>query len=348
MAKGQVWNERIHRTDPRTGVQVVQLTSFPTISMPFTYQRQNFTPDSKTLMFRSQRTPMRDGPWDLFRVDADGANMTQLTESGDVGTAALSAGGKFVYLMRGASLWRVDMNTLAEEEVNRLDGLAARPSSDLAISPDGKHLFSPQSLPDGTPVLARFSSDGKHAAMICHGVACGMLAYDLNGSGLLVAGDYKGASMLMLVTPEGDVQPFTPNCYAHSGWLGCKGRVQGCARWPDRALLTAGKGEAEPQAIAEGPYFWHSAATNDGEWIIADTNWPDEGLQLVQVATGRFKALCFPGSSQGHPQWTHPHPGWSPDGKLVYFSSDRTGICQLYLARVPDEMKEELASGQSA
>jgi hypothetical protein len=345
VAKGQVSNERIHRTDPQTGVEILQLTSFPTPSMPFTYQRQNFTPDSKTFIFRSQRMPARDAPWDLFRVDTDGSNMVQLTESENFGTAALSPDGKLAYLMRGVSLWRVNMNTCAEEEVCRMDSLQPREVSDLVITPDGKCLYSPQSLKDGTTVLARFNADGSDADVICRGLQCAMLAYDLNGSGLLVAGDYVGENMLMLVKPDGSVEPFTPNCYAHSGWLGRKRMVQGCARWPKQALLTAGKGDAAPKVIAEGPYFWHSAATNDGEWIIADTNWPDEGLQLVHVASGRYKTLCFAGASEGHPQWTHPHPGWSPDGELAYFSSDRTGICQLHLVKVPPEFKGELSSG---
>lgn len=345
MAKGQVSNERIHRTDPQTAVEILQLTSFPTPSMPFTYQRQNFTPDSKTFIFRSQRMSARDAPWDLFRVDTDGSNMVQLTDGGNAGTAALSPDGKFAYLMRGVSLRRVDMNTCAEEEVCRMDSLQPREVSDLVITPDGKCLYSPQSLKDGTTVLARLSADGREAEVICPGLQCGMLAYDLNGSGLLVAGDYGGENMLILIGADGTVEPFTPNVYAHSGWLGRTGRVQGCARWPERALLTAGKGDREPRVIAEGPYFWHSAGANDGEWIIADTNWPDEGLQLVHVPSGRFRTLCFAGASQGHPQWTHPHPGWSPDGKLAYFSSDRTGICQLYLVNVPPEFKGALSSG---
>jgi Tol biopolymer transport system component len=36
------------------------------------------------------------------------------------------------------------------------------------------------------------------------------------------------------------------------------------------------------------------------------------------------------------PQWTHPHPSYSPDERLVVFASDRTGTTQVYVARVPD------------
>lgn len=35
------------------------------------------------------------------------------------------------------------------------------------------------------------------------------------------------------------------------------------------------------------------------------------------------------------PQWTHPHPSWSPDERHVVFTSDRSGTAQVYIAEVP-------------
>jgi oligogalacturonide lyase len=345
MAKAPATNERIHRTDPQTGVEIIQLTSFPTMSMPFSYHRQNFTPDSKTMIFRSQRMPMRDARWDLYRVDADGSNMVRMTEGDGIRGAALSPDGKVVYLLRRGTLSRVGMDSCREEEVAHLDAIDPAKPYDVAVSNDGAHIFARTHRRDGAWAIAHFSADGKEAALISEGIPLGMLACDPCGRGLLVSGEHDGAPALLLMSAGGDVQFFTANVYAHSGWLGNTGRVQGCARWPRRALLSAGMGDMDPSVVAEGPYFWHSAATDDGEWIVADTNWPDEGIQLAHAASGRFQTLCFPGASEGHPQWTHPHPGWSPDGKLVYFSSDRTGICQAYLAKVPDEMKLGLAGG---
>jgi Tol biopolymer transport system component len=37
------------------------------------------------------------------------------------------------------------------------------------------------------------------------------------------------------------------------------------------------------------------------------------------------------------PQHTHPHPSFSPDGSRVVFTSDRTGLAQVYEADVPRE-----------
>jgi len=34
------------------------------------------------------------------------------------------------------------------------------------------------------------------------------------------------------------------------------------------------------------------------------------------------------------PQWTHPHPAFSPDEKLIAFASDKTGHAEVYVAEL--------------
>ena len=86
-----------------------------------------------------------------------------------------------------------------------------------------------------------------------------------------------------------------------------------------------------------------SAASLDGQWIVSDTNWPDVGLQLIHVESGRYGTLCLSQSSNANP--SHPHPSFSPDGRWVIYNSDRTGIGQVYVVEVPERLREELASG---
>lgn len=73
MAKGTTYqHERIEFVDARTGVHLMQVTSFPTMSMALPYHGRNFTTDSKTFIFVSQREARRDAPWDLrFRSRTD-------------------------------------------------------------------------------------------------------------------------------------------------------------------------------------------------------------------------------------------------------------------------------------
>jgi hypothetical protein len=113
---------------------------------------------------------------------------------------------------------------------------------------------------------------------------------------------------------------------------------------------------------------WHIAPDQRGERILCDTNHPDEGLQIIDVATGARRQLCLSQSSnQGTqwrkssyalaedfanarnnlswmenaadtvygPQYTHPHPSWSLEEDKVAFASDRTGVTQVYVVEVP-------------
>ncbi len=114
---------------------------------------------------------------------------------------------------------------------------------------------------------------------------------------------------------------------------------------------------------------WHIAATRDSRTILCDTTLPDIGLRLVDVETGTHEALCYPEASCGGsqwkrdcyavaadfaaaraaaerdtslswmemkvdtvygPQWTHPHPSFSPSERWVLYTSDRTGHAQVY------------------
>jgi hypothetical protein len=112
---------------------------------------------------------------------------------------------------------------------------------------------------------------------------------------------------------------------------------------------------------------WHIAPDHRGERILCDTNHPDEGLQIVDVATGARRQLCLSQSSNQGTQWrkscyavaedfadarknlswmesagdtvygpqhTHPHPSWSFEGDRVAFASDRTGVTQVYVVDV--------------
>jgi len=110
---------------------------------------------------------------------------------------------------------------------------------------------------------------------------------------------------------------------------------------------------------------WHIAPDRKGERILCDTNHPDEGIQLIDVATGARRLVCLSESSnQGTqwrkstyalaadfadakknlswmenagdtvygPQWTHPHPSWSHEEDQIAFASDKTGVTQVYVA----------------
>ena len=101
---------------------------------------------------------------------------------------------------------------------------------------------------------------------------------------------------------------------------------------------------------------WHAICNRQGTLMVADTNFPDIGLQLFDPldGVGEPTTLCYPEASSIGEHWngpfpyakgpikvhseqhTHPHPSFSPDGKLVVYTSDRTGYSQVYEVEVPE------------
>lgn len=119
---------------------------------------------------------------------------------------------------------------------------------------------------------------------------------------------------------------------------------------------------------------WHITPNRAGTAVLCDTTHPDIGIQIVDVATGRRRTVCYPRSSNGGsqwkksryalaedwaaaaqnkekqatlswmemaadtvygPQWTHPHPSFSPDERMVIYASDVSGHTQVYVAERP-------------
>ncbi|MBD3188139.1 hypothetical protein GF325_14985 [Candidatus Bathyarchaeota archaeon] len=102
----------------------------------------------------------------------------------------------------------------------------------------------------------------------------------------------------------------------------------------------------------QGENFWHVSASPLGNMLCADTMWCDTGIWLIEFKKqeeGRLFNLCLSKSGwqtsiakemdngTGALVQAHPHPGWSPDGKHVQFTSFRPAqrAVHLYLVEVP-------------
>ena len=130
--------------------------------------------------------------------------------------------------------------------------------------------------------------------------------------------------------------------------------------WSTREMSTIAKYNA-----------WHIAPDRAGERVLCDTNHPDEGIKIISVADGSHRLVCRSESSNRGSQWrtsryalkedfeaaragqagalswmeadndtvygpqcTHPHPSWSRDEGKIVFTSDRSGIPQVYVAEI--------------
>ncbi len=130
--------------------------------------------------------------------------------------------------------------------------------------------------------------------------------------------------------------------------------------WP-HALWRMNWQTRERTKIADGN-AWHITPSRSGSLVLCDTNHPDRGLHLIDVKNGEWTLIGESGASSGGsqwktsryalaedfararnaaqagalswmevstdtvygPQWTHPHPSFSPDERRVVFTSDRT------------------------
>lgn len=137
------------------------------------------------------------------------------------------------------------------------------------------------------------------------------------------------------------------------------------ANWPRGCLgIDIDRGAARPVCSFNA---WHPSINRQGTQMCTDTNFPDIGLQLFDPRDGIGVPLplCFPeASSEGKhwntdhcpyddedykqgkwkvyaPQHTHPHPAFSPDGRFVVFTSDRTGQSQVYEAEIHNQNQEK-------
>lgn len=102
---------------------------------------------------------------------------------------------------------------------------------------------------------------------------------------------------------------------------------------------------------------WHAISNEQGTMMAADTNFPDVGIRLLDPRNEslRFETLCYPrascrgdhwngpfpydhggGGKSYSPQYTHPHPRFSPDGKYVIYTSDYTGYAQVYVIAIEE------------
>lgn len=61
-------------------------------------------------------------------------------------------------------------------------------------------------------------------------------------------------------------------------------------------------------------------------------------IVLIDLKDGSVEKLVkTPRTHARSHAWTHPNPSWSPDGSMVMYDSDESGICQIYIVVVDEE-----------
>lgn len=370
-AKANRWiRERIYRgEDPLSGAKIDQVTSAAAISFNIYGEQLYSSADGARIAFyRAATTDIRDGPMELFVAD--------LREKGvkRMGRAAFwLAGGNgrqdaLFYARRGRNdelfLSRLDFSTLDQEDVFAF-GDCPEPEFRglLAVSPDERYCMILRRLGGRRYGIERIDlrkgswgliheKDDIFNGHLQFNPAGGELMVQQNRGGELTA-DFnvvrstgpEGATLYVIDEDGGNERPLplglphTTPVTGHECWIGDSGRVLCTTR--GGKVYAAAPGDEKAELIGMGPGFIHLTASPDGRFFVVDSIGTGR-LFLGCLATRRIEPLCDSGASGGSPQYTHTHPYITPGNARVVYNSDRTGIAQVYTARIPEEFLEKL------
>ncbi len=369
--------ETIHLPpDPDTGVRVVQLTSAPGIHINIYGEVPYMDPTSRYLMLMKSETSW--GPNQIWRADLERGFLESVCDGvANIRSIARSPDQRYFFHQHtdedGA--WEIVRTEIAtfEQRVFPLEG-APLPRSMGTVGPDG-NVFMYATMfevhdygvvrcdleADTWDVIHRGTEISNAHQQIAHGRGEVCLIqhnrgcrYDEQARTIRSVGP-EGATLYIIDAVTGEKRelpvgkPHTGPCQGHQCWIGDTGEVLFTTAVDESTrgnLLRIRPGDDSAQVVADGYYFAHPNASLDGRFFVSDAR-HDDGVLLVvgSIQTGRTRVLCDSRATLGAPQYTHPHPYFSPDLRWVIFNSDGTGIPHVCAAQVPDGFLEELAEG---
>ena len=324
--------ERHPYIDPSTGFEVVQITDRPGAdNTHFYFHDPAWTPDSRWLVFRSNRTERTE----LFRYEVETGEISPLTEGYSAGNWVSRLRPEAFYCV-GTEVRTIDVETRETQTIGRLpDRMEFR--SAPSENADGTLLVFGATVGDQVGIYSMHRGTGETRAIRIADdrpghIHCSPTDPDLIMHCDATVSDAEPKQRVWILSTDGTRHwhPYTQTpqeWLTHESWLGKTGRVLICY-WPTGLI------EIEP----DGSGFrmiakinaWHAGATDDGRYCVVDTNWPDRGIHLIETETGRMCKVC---ESFNNPSGsgTHPHPSFSPDGRWIIYGSERTGSPEVYL-----------------
>ena len=364
MSRGKLYQSeaRIFQ-DSCTGAAVRQVTDHPSIHHhPFFYIPA-YDDEMKRLIFISHRT----GRPEIFAELRNDGNLLQLTEHENISESSIhpSHDGRYVYFTDGGSGWRLDTDSLQEEKLVDFGNLfssegKATATSTTSVSRCDNWWAVPVKVGDGAQFVIINTNTGEHHVILKRN-SIGHPEFHPDDATLLrYAGPYyeriwiinrDGTGNRLLYERDAERKQWI----VHEVWVpGTREIVT--VDWP-RGMIGIDVDTGAVRKVTS-VNAWHAMVNRAGTLMVADTNFPDIGLQLFDPrdGVGLPRTLCRSKSSNMGKHWdtdhcpyddgptqvyapqnTHPHPSFSPDGRLVVFTSDRTGQSQLYEVKIPPD-----------
>ncbi len=376
MARGRVYPPEARTfSDEVTGARIRQVTDHASIH----HQPFFFVPAYDDSMTRLIFVSHRSGRPEIFAEDRASGRLAQLTERAGIAEYSIypSHDGRYVYFAAGKAGFRVHTETQREEQLVDLGdlgeihlreaGMVADAMGTTALSFDDR-FWALRFGMGGCANLAVIDTASGQCEVILQRDTIAHLMFCPDDNNLLYyAGPLKDRVWVINRDGSGNrrlYQREPGEWITHEVWLPDR-RELAFVDWP-RGIRAINVDSGAERRVASFN-AWHAICNRDGSMMVADTNFPDIGIQLFNPRDGIGEplTLCHPNASnQGAhwdgpfpyedgpikvnaPQHTHPHPSFSPDSRRVVFTSDRSGHAQVYEVEIPDHLLERLQNGSN-
>jgi oligogalacturonide lyase len=368
MSKGKLFHSEVREfKDPQTGAQIRQLTNHPSIHHHPFYYLPAWDDAMHHLIFVSHRT----GSPQLFVFLCRSGMLLQLTDRDDLNEWSVhpSHDGGYVYFTAGMGGWRIDTESFKEEQLLefgtaeiREKGMVGAAMGTTTLSRDDRYWAVPVKIGKKAQFLL-VDTDSLKSEVILERDTIGHPQFHPDDSNLLrYAGPYD--TRIWVIRRDGSDNRLVyerdaekKEWIVHETWR--PGTMEILTTNWARGVIGI---DIESGTVRQVCNFnaWHPMVDRSGKWMVADTKNPDIGLQLFDVTDGIGEphAVCLAEASNAGDHWnlgycpyddgpvnvyapqhTHPHPQFSPDGKRIVFTSDRSGFAQLYEVIIPENLK---------
>lgn len=352
--------------DDATGRRILQVTSHPQINHHLYFLTSSLTRAEDRVVFCSYRT----GRPEFYRAGFPAGEITQLTDEPGIGgfSAVLGPGDQeLIYTAAGAiravALEGSEARTIAAFPGAGLGECSLSPCGEWLVTAlrDGEGAALAVARLDGSEarIILRPGRTIIHPQF--HPTDSSRILYSQDPAPRMWMIRRDGAENTCLYEHGND------EFLVHETFLLPLGQAVIVVRWPYE-LLRLDLQSREFTTIAE-INAWHIASSPEGRKVLCDTAHPDRGILLIDVATGEVETVCMPRSSCGGsqwrrdryalaedfaaardqagdgralswmeqkadtvygPQWTHPHPSFSPSARWITYTSDCSGCPQVY------------------
>ena len=388
MAKGTVHSSE-SRTfyDRCTGTRIRQVTAASALHHHPFFIIPAYDDAMQRLIFVSHRT----GTPQVFAEERATGELRQLTDRPDLGEWSVhpSHNGKAVFFTAGTSGWRLDLETLEERELVNFDvacksklavksdvacksklavksvatamkeeGMVAAAMGTTALSHDDKWWAVKFNIGKEAALAIIDTDTGKHDIILQRDSIAHLQFCPDDADLLYYAGPLTDRVWVIHRDGSGNRRLYAQNVeknewITHETWIPGT-RELAFVDWPRGVRCINVDTGLERQVTSFNA--WHAISNPAGTRMVADTNFPDIGIQIFDPrdGVGEPQTLCYPNASAigEHwngpfpyadgpiqvyaPQHTHPHPSFSPDGHHIVFTSDRSGYAQIYEATLDE------------